>query len=370
MTRRLVVALLATVVAPLAVIGAVAVVVPRADAGTAPPLALDTSPPASSGTPLPPTVAPTTYSTTPFPPGATTNLVASVVRTGSVTLTWTAAPRGCCVIVAYDISYTQAFNDIVWQTSVGNVTTATISTLSRASEYRFSVSARDDQGRRGASASVTFVTPATDTGPDTTPPSRPADFAASNVTAASATLSWSPSTDDVGVTGYQVYKFDGLWASTLLATVTGTSYTVLLSPGRNLFYIRARDAAGNVSFAAGSITVNGTGTPTTGPTPCRVVYTVQSQWTGGFVAAVTVHNQSSVALNGWTLGFRFTGDQRITSAWGVTPFQNGAVVTADSADWNRAIPVGGSASFGFQASWVGSNPAPTAFTLNGGPCTV
>ncbi|GLI02863.1 cellulose binding domain-containing protein [Phytohabitans aurantiacus] len=354
MTRRqLVVALLATVVASLTVIGAVALVVPRADAGM-----------------VSPTLTVTPPSTTPFPPGATTNLVASVVRTGSVTLTWTAAPRGCCVIAAYDITYTQAFNDIVWQTSVaGTATTATISTLSRASEYRFSVSARDDQGRRGGAASVTFVTPATDTGPDTTPPSKPADFAASNVTAASATLSWSPSTDDVGVTGYQVYKFDGLWASTLVATVTGTSYTALLSPGRNLFYIRARDAAGNVSLAAGTISVNGTGTPTTGPTPCRVVYTVQSQWTGGFVAAVTVHNQSSVALNGWTLGFRFTGDQRITSAWGVSVFQNGAVVTADSAAWNGAIPVGGSASFGFQGSWVGGNPAPTAFTLNGGPCT-
>ena len=40
----------------------------------------------------------------------------------------------------------------------------------------------------------------------------------------STTLTWSPSTDNVAVTGYNVYRFDGVFISTLLSTVSGTTY--------------------------------------------------------------------------------------------------------------------------------------------------
>ncbi|WP_345541283.1 cellulose binding domain-containing protein [Phytohabitans rumicis] len=366
-------ALLAVVALPAAVMGAVLVTIPAA-AGTAPPALLDTCPPVPSGVgcTLPATPTPTsspTLSTTPFPPGPPTNLAATAVTTGSVTLTWTASVRGCCTIVGYDIQYTQAFNDIVWQVSLGNVTTATINTLTRASEYRFVVTARDDQGRRSnQSNSVRVVTPVTDTGPDTVPPQAPTDLTATQ-TGASALLTWSPSTDNVGVTGYNVYRFDGLYISTLLATVTGTSYTVPLPATYNFFHVRARDAVGNLSASAGPVTVYVTGTPSTPPPrPCRVTYTTQSQWTGGFVASVTVHNTGTTAIDGWTLAFTFAGDQRITNAWNAAYTQSGAVVTARNADWNRVIPAGGSTTFGMQGSWTASNAPPAAFTLNGAAC--
>ncbi|MEE3920465.1 hypothetical protein V2I01_26385 [Micromonospora sp. BRA006-A] len=48
------------------------------------------------------------------------------------------------------------------------------------------------------------------------------------MTASTATLSWAPSTDDVGVLGYNVYRFDGWFTSTLVATVPGTTYTAAL----------------------------------------------------------------------------------------------------------------------------------------------
>jgi cellulose 1,4-beta-cellobiosidase len=107
------------------------------------------------------------------------------------------------------------------------------------------------------------------------------------------------------------------------------------------------------------------------PGLCQVTYTNQAQWSGGFVASVTIRNTSTAAaIEGWTLGFTFPGGQRITSAWNVRATQAGAAVTAQNVDWNRTIRAGGSVTFGMQGTWSGSNAAPAAFTLNGTGCVV
>jgi chitodextrinase len=83
--------------------------------------------------------------------------------------------------------------------------------------------------------------------PDTTPPSVPADLTATNITETTVDLSWSTSTDDVGVTGYNVYN-----GSTLLGTVTGTiaNITGLTSNTQYTFSVSAIDAAANESATA------------------------------------------------------------------------------------------------------------------------
>src|SRR2546430_179248 len=58
-------------------------------------------------------------------------------------------------------------------------------------------------------------------GGDTQPPTAPANLASTGVTASSVSLSWSASSDNVGVTGYDVYN-----GTALATTVTGTSATV------------------------------------------------------------------------------------------------------------------------------------------------
>ena len=55
--------------------------------------------------------------------------------------------------------------------------------------------------------------------------------------------------------------------------------------------------------------------------------------------------------------------------WGGTPTQSGSTVTVTPVDYTRTIPAGGSVSIGFLANQGSTNPAPTAFTLNGGTCT-
>jgi bacillolysin len=82
---------------------------------------------------------------------------------------------------------------------------------------------------------------------DTQAPSAPANLQASNTTPTSTTLSWSPSTDNVGVTGYKVYLGNNLHGST-----NGTSYPVagLTANTNYTFSVRACDATGNLSAPA------------------------------------------------------------------------------------------------------------------------
>ncbi|MEW9556573.1 non-reducing end alpha-L-arabinofuranosidase family hydrolase, partial [Nonomuraea sp. NPDC050783] len=101
---------------------------------------------------------------------------------------------------------------------------------------------------------------------------------------------------------------------------------------------------------------------------CRVTYTISSSWQGGFGANVTIDNLGD-AVNGWRLTWSFDAGQQITQIWNATRTQSGSSVTATDAGYNAAIPSGGSTSFGFNGSWSGSNPVPTAFSLNGVACT-
>uniref|UniRef100_A0AAU2VF47 Endoglucanase n=1 Tax=Streptomyces sp. NBC_00003 TaxID=2903608 RepID=A0AAU2VF47_9ACTN len=109
------------------------------------------------------------------------------------------------------------------------------------------------------------------------------------------------------------------------------------------------------------------GTPPTAP--CAVTYRVDNAWGNGFTATVTVKNTGASAISGWTLGWSFAGDQRIGSAWNATVSQSGAAVTARDAGWNASLAPGGSASLGFQATYSGTNAAPTRYTLNGTLCS-
>ncbi|GAA1028809.1 hypothetical protein GCM10009557_15170 [Virgisporangium ochraceum] len=105
-----------------------------------------------------------------------------------------------------------------------------------------------------------------------------------------------------------------------------------------------------------------------GTATCRVAYRPDS-WGNGFTAAVTVTNAGSTAINGWTLQWAWPGNQQVTNSWNATVTQSGNQVSARNATWNATINPGQNASFGFQATYSGSNTAPTQFVLNGAPCS-
>jgi hypothetical protein len=363
-------------------LGAGLIATAGANAAVAP---AQTSAPISTPSPTSTSPAP---NTSPWPPFAPTDFTA-VAHANSVVLSWTASKPGCCQVTGYDINYNQPFDDVVYPLKVGAVTTVTVTAgILPTREYRFSISAHDDLGHRSATVSLTVVTPVSDTAGDQTPPTAPANLTTRNLTASTVDLNWSSSSDYVGVVGYDVYLFDGWFSSFRLATVLGTSYTASLRPlnnpaGRNIFYVRARDAAGNLSAASNTVSVpapsaspSASASPSRSPSSpapslsCAVTYTNSSVWHGGVVANITITNTGTTAILGWTLVFTFDGDERIISGWGAVISQAGQAVTARNADWNKAIPAGGSVSVGFQASYATSYTPPTAFTLNGVPCTV
>ncbi|MFF1307939.1 glycoside hydrolase family 6 protein [Streptomyces sp. NPDC058307] len=103
--------------------------------------------------------------------------------------------------------------------------------------------------------------------------------------------------------------------------------------------------------------------------PCTVDYKVQNQWDTGFTAAVTITNNSA-AKSSWSLKWSYAGNQKVTSGWNAKVSQSGTAVTAANESYNGTLPTGGSASFGFQGTYSGTNAVPATFTLDGVTCNV
>src|SRR5207245_4424478 len=111
--------------------------------------------------------------------------------------------------------------------------------LSAATTYSYTVAARDAAGNLSpdsASVSVTTAIAA-----DTTPPSTPTGLTGAAAGSTGANLSWSASTDNVGVTGYMVRR-NGVqiatpattsFADTVLSVATTYSYTVAARDARS-----------------------------------------------------------------------------------------------------------------------------------------
>lgn len=90
---------------------------------------------------------------------------------------------------------------------------------------------------------------------DTTPPSAPLNLVATENEGTSVRLSWTPSTDNVGVVDYNIYN-----GTSLLQTSQGpyTEYILVqgLTPGENYeFVVRARDAGGNLSAPSNTVNI-------------------------------------------------------------------------------------------------------------------
>ncbi len=88
--------------------------------------------------------------------------------------------------------------------------------------------------------------------PDTEAPTAPTNLVSSSVTATGVSLSWNASTDNVGVSGYEIYQ-----GTTLLTTEVNLNSVVTgLAPNTSYtFSVVAKDAAGNSSTASNTVTI-------------------------------------------------------------------------------------------------------------------
>ncbi|MER6950601.1 YbhB/YbcL family Raf kinase inhibitor-like protein [Nonomuraea sp. NPDC000554] len=185
------------------------------------------------------------------PPTTPANLrVVGDVKPYSVDLAWDAATDnvGVSTYVIYN-------GGNVLMTVGGNVTAITVPGLTPNTGYVLSVIAYDQAGNASpASNNVPITTPPSD---DTQPPSVPGNLRSTNVSASSVTLAWNASTDNIGVTGYNVYK-DGIKFATvpdLTATADGLTANTTYA-----FAVEAFDANGNTSARSAAISVKTTST--------------------------------------------------------------------------------------------------------------
>ena len=122
--------------------------------------------------------------------------------------------------------------------------------LSGATSYEYTVRARDAAGNVSDASDPRTVT--TLPTPDTQAPGVPANLVASSTTTTGTTISWTASTDNVAVTGYDVYR-DGAYVQTV--TALAFADTNLSANTSYSYTVKAHDAAGNVSAASAALGV-------------------------------------------------------------------------------------------------------------------
>jgi glycosyl hydrolase family 12/cellulose binding protein with CBM2 domain len=104
-----------------------------------------------------------------------------------------------------------------------------------------------------------------------------------------------------------------------------------------------------------------TTTTPSGGAGCSAAYSVTNSWAGGFQAQVKVTNSGSAPINGWSLGWTFPGDQKISNMWNAGFTQSGTQVQATNASYNGSLAPGAAAMVGFTAT-SSSNTSPTAIS--------
>ncbi|MFC4113409.1 glycoside hydrolase family 3 N-terminal domain-containing protein [Nonomuraea zeae] len=198
---------------------------------------------------------------------------------------------------------------------------------------------------------------------DTSPPTTPGTPVAGAITSSSAGLTWPASTDNVGVTGYDVVRLQGTAETTVATPATASAaITGLTASTAYTFAVYARDAAGNRSPRSATVSVTTTGSGG-GTGACSATPSTQSQWGNGYVIQVNVTNTGTTATNAWTVTFTLPPDHRLTGSWNGTLTANGQTVTARNASHNGTLAPGASTSFGFQAARPdGDTRLPSGYT--------
>ncbi len=81
-------------------------------------------------------------------------------------------------------------------------------------------------------------------------------------------------------------------------------------------------------------------------------YTVVNQWTGGFQGSITITNNGTTVMNGWTVAWQYSAN-KITSSWNAT-LTGSNPYSATALSWNSTIQPGQSVSFGVQGDTNGT----------------
>jgi len=221
------------------------------------------------------------------PPSVPSGLTASAVSSSQINLSWIASTD--VDNAASQISYTVYRGGAQIATVAAGGTAYSDTGLSASTSYSYAVSAQDPAGNSSGQTAPASATTQSPPPPDTTPPTVPTNLSATAISSSQINLAWTASTDNVGVTGYKVYRGGiqvGATASTNYSD-TGLAASTLYS-----YTVSAYDAANNNSnqSAPASATTQAAGTPGTVIDPSRSI-----DWSAGNVGvAGGIPNRSTV----------------------------------------------------------------------------
>ena len=113
----------------------------------------------------------------------------------------------------------------------------------------------------------------------------------------------------------------------------------------------------------------GLGAVTLAATPALAAtasFTTVGSWPTGYVATMTVHNDTSTTMTSWRVEFDLPSGTTITGFWSANLARTGAHHVFTNKPWNGTLGPGASTSFGWVATGGG---VPANCTVNGAPCT-
>jgi chitodextrinase len=225
--------------------------------------------------------------------------------------------------------------------------------------YSYQVSAVDYVGNESEKSQDVTV----NTG-DTSAPTIPANLQATVVSSSEIRLTWTASTDDVGVSGYRIYR-DG----SLIATSTGLIYsdTGLSAATSYIYRVAAFDSAGNASSQTAALTVNtGDTTPPTVPAGVNATAVSSSRidlsWTASTdnvaVASYRIYRNSALLATVTGTSYSDTGLAASTAyTYNVSAVDGTGNASAQSTD--------ASATTAAAAGWAGTVLIGTSATERG-----
>ena len=170
------------------------------------------------------------------------NLTAQAAGAARVDLSWTASTDNVGV-TNYEI-----YRGGQLLATVGNVTTYTDATVGVETPYQYTVRALDARQNRSAASNTATVTV-----PDIVKPTAPANLVGQVAGPARVDLSWTASTDNVGVSNYEIYRNGQLRA--VVGNVTTYADTTVNAEVAYQYTVRALDVKQNRSDASNTATV-------------------------------------------------------------------------------------------------------------------
>ncbi|NQX63668.1 fibronectin type III domain-containing protein [Paenibacillus qinlingensis] len=183
-------------------------------------------------------------------PTAPVNVTTSSVSDTSAVLSWTASTDNTSV-TGYDIYVSSVLK------ATSTSPTYTMTGLVANKTYQITVKAKDAAGNRSPASNVATVVTAASSIVDTVAPSAPTNFKAFMREPAYISFTWSSSTDNVGVSSYEMYD-NGVFVSS-----SGSSASSMqlrnVDPDTHYYSIKAKDAAGNLSAESNVVWVTSSG---------------------------------------------------------------------------------------------------------------